>query len=130
MNDKPKLSIEVLATLQVVRDPHEGGSVVRVSCRGPGEKPKTEGGQWPAMWVDVLASNKSDAFGALVRASKGDIIWVKGNLRQGAEWVTREGETRAGRLVLWADSAEIAWSENPPAAPVDQPIGDESDIPF
>ena len=130
MNDKPKLSIEVLATLQVVRDPHEGGSVVRLSCRGPGEKPKTEGGQWPAMWVDVLASNKSDAFGVLVRCGKGDIVRVKGNLRQGAEWVTREGETRAGRLVLWADHAEIAWSESPPTAPVDQPIGPDEDVPF
>jgi len=130
MNDKPKLSIEVLATLQVVREPHETGSMVRLSCRGPGEKPKTDGGQWPAMWVDVLATNKSDAFGALVRCGKGDIVLVNGNLRQGSEWVTREGENRAGRLVLWAEEAYIAWSENMPAAPVDQPIGDDDSIPF
>lgn len=128
MSDKPKLLVEVSATLQVVRDPHEGGSMVRVSCRGPGEKPKTDGEQWPAMWIDVLATSKSDAFGALVRCSKGDVVWIKGSQRQGADWTTRDGETRPGRLVIWADDALILWGDRPAVS--QEPAADVSDIPF
>lgn len=128
MSDKPKLLVEVSATLQVVRDPHETGSMVKLACRGPGEKPKTDGEQWPAMWIDVLATTKSDAFGVLVRCVKGDIVWVKGNLRQGAEWTTRDGETRAGKLVLWAEDALIEWGDRPAVS--QEPAADVSDLPF
>jgi len=122
MNDKPKLSFECRATLQVTQPPRERGKLVTVNCMGPGQK--SESGEWSAMWVTVQAAVGKDAHAALVRLQKGDRFEVDGRLFMSAPWTTRDGERREGSLTMWADA--VLGSE---PHVVDEPIG-EDDIPF